>query len=90
MKNSAECLKSSAMCLCYNTVHAVPISHSSKFLPRQVGFAIWLVLYLKVYNGREGQLRDRKSGDQSIFSEKRNIAVHDDSMITHINDYEFY
>ena len=37
-KSSAECFKSSVACLCYNTAHAVPISHSSsnpiKLLPR--------------------------------------------------------
>ena len=58
--------------------------------PRQVGFAIWLVWYLEVYNGREGQPRDRKSSDQKTFSERKNIVVPDHSMIMHTNGYEIY
>ena len=58
-ESSAECSKRSAMCLCYNTVHVVRISHSQQVFQRKClplvldvqqcpDFTFWLI-YLPEY-----------------------------------------
>ena len=44
LKSSTKCLKSSTMCMCYNTAHAVPISHGKRILKTKFEFVFMQII----------------------------------------------